>query len=235
MYEEGYEFFYLSFARFLPELSIAHRWRNGAYYALKYRHRLTLHEREVNRRFKAIAAFFYYDFWNCLVHSRILCDRAIALTRHFLRGPQLPSFRSFADHKKFFASGKSVGPRYVEYERKIVHETEWFNTALRYVRDQYLVHAGTPHMRLFGHAESGDLQVILVLPSHPDSAQPLEQARNILVSVRRLAIDLRGFLRWLGRYATAHMPSETTNTGQPTFDRAPGGLRAPPTRAVNKP
>jgi hypothetical protein len=202
LYEEGYEFFYQSFARFLPELSVAYRWRMGPYFALKYGEKYTASDRRLADQFNPIKRFFYYDFWNCLLHTRILCDRAISLTRHFLKGPELPSFRSFANHKKFFVQGRSVGPQFAEYERKIVGDTDWFDVPLKYVRDKYLVHVATEHMRSFGYAESGDLQLILTIPVHPNAHEPLKKTRHVTVSVRRLARDMQGFLQWLAAYGS---------------------------------
>ena len=198
LYEEAYEFFRLSYERFLPELSIAWRWRNTAYYAWKNHRPYTPSERVITAKFRPISAFFHYDFWNCLVHSRILCDRAIRLTRHIMRGRQLPSFTSFAEHKKFFIKGLTPGPDYDEYACKLRDDTAWFDLPLKHVRDKYFVHVMGDHMRFFGHADGGDLQVIL----HPivhGSATPLS-APPIMVSVRRLARDICGFLDWLARY-----------------------------------
>lgn len=101
-YQEAYQFYYLSLERFLPEMSLAIRWSNGPYYVRKYGGRYTHGQARLAKRFNAISRYLPLDFFNCLLHARMLVDRVVSLSRYFLKGPNLPSFTSFNEHKKFF-------------------------------------------------------------------------------------------------------------------------------------
>lgn len=121
---------------------------------------------------------------------------------HLLVGGNLPSFTSFADHKKFFQRGGTLGSRFDEYESTVVTKTDWFDVPLKHVRDKYLVHVAARHMRMFGYSDY-DLQLILAVPNDPTSARPLASATHILVSVRRLTRDIHTFLTWLNTFGVA--------------------------------
>ena len=103
-YVEGYWFYYLSMERYLPEMSIAARYSRGPAWVRRSggKEKYTNAERKLADKFNATARFLEYDLANCLIHSRILLDRTIALSRRFLSFERLPSFTSFSDHKKFF-------------------------------------------------------------------------------------------------------------------------------------
>ena len=167
---------------------------------VKSRQKYTPSEAKLTKKYRTVAPYLHYDFWNCLLHARILCDRVIALSRHFLKGRNLPSFSSFAEHKKFFRKGNSLGHEHIEYGDYIANNTDWFDTSLKHVRDKFLVHALGGHMRVFGYAMSGDLSLII---SHSADGSRIERdkpVRHILVSVYRLAHDLYAFLAWFAQY-----------------------------------
>ena len=102
-YEEAYDFYYLSLDRYFHDMSLSIRWNAGPKWALRERRKYTDYERKIALAYNATSRFIAYDFWNCLLHARILCDRAIALSRHFLSREPKPSFTSFARHKRFLA------------------------------------------------------------------------------------------------------------------------------------
>ncbi len=134
-YEETYECYYLCLSRFLPEQSLAARWRNGPHYRLRYGRRYTPRDSELARRFNTIAPFLYLDFYNCLLWARILLDRIVALSRYFLTGQTLPSFHSFSDHRKFFVKRTASYGGHEDYARYIRDQTEWFDMPIKHVRD----------------------------------------------------------------------------------------------------
>ena len=92
-YREAYWFYYLSLARYLPEMSIAARhskgpqWVHGSGGTRKY----TPSQRRLAQQYKQVAPFLEYDLVNCLIHSRILLDRIAGLSQSFLTGQRLPS------------------------------------------------------------------------------------------------------------------------------------------------
>jgi hypothetical protein len=207
LYDEAYDYFFLSLRRFLPAMSLGLRWRNTAYWSWRAHRRYTPAERLLTRQYAAVERFLHYDFWNCLLHSRILCDRAIALSRPLFRGGELPSFTSFFDHKKFWLKDNPLGTAFPEYQAYFRNETSWFDIPLRYVRDKYLVHALTNHGRHFGYADpSGDLQLLLTIPTGFADGH-MAGNRHVTVSIRRLARDIRGFLAWLDHFGRTHLPA----------------------------
>jgi hypothetical protein len=147
---QAYDFYRLSIQRFYEELSLGARWRSGPYYTRKYRRPYTPYERKLMDRFRPVAQYLELDFFNCLLHARILMDRTIALARRFLPRPgSSPSFTSFSDHKKFFERHPDWHPAFRDYVDYIRNETGWFDE-LKEIRDKALVHQGPPHSRFFG-------------------------------------------------------------------------------------
>ena len=93
-------------------------------------------QRRVASDYHALQPFIGLDFINCLIHARIVCDRAIALARHFIVGQRVPSFNSFHDHKRFFERLKQPYLPHEEYARYFRDETSWFDMPLKPVRDR---------------------------------------------------------------------------------------------------
>jgi len=170
-YLEAYEFYYLSLERFISEMSIVVRWDRGPRWVKGRGQKYTPTQRKVADKYHAIKKFIAYDFSNCLLHARILLDRIIPLSRHFLElvDGQLPSFTSFNEHKKFFERFQSPYGEHEKYAAHIRDKTDWFNMPLKVVRDRYIVHPSPKHMRVFGHAADYeyDLTLTLLVPDDP--------------------------------------------------------------------
>jgi len=200
-YCEAYYFFYLSLSRFLPEMSIAVRWSNGPYYVLRYGGKYTKTERKLADKYNEISKYLRYDFQNCILHFRILMDKAIGLSRYFIINNKLPSFTSFDKHKKFFKKLKESNQKYGQFEdyaRYIRQETDWFDVPLKMVRDKYLVHVGPKHIRIFGYPSHHEFN-LWIIPSKINNEGKLSN-ELISVSIPRLANDIYKFLIWFSNY-----------------------------------
>jgi hypothetical protein len=195
-WEEAFEFYHLSFSRLIPAIAVAIRWRNGPYYAWKARRRYTKSEKRVADAYRVVEPYIALDFWNYLLHTRILCDRLAGLSRSFVKGQPLPSFTSFADHRQFFERGRCPSPDLADYGPALLAKTEWFGMPLKHVRDKFLVHAGPRHMRLFEQSTDHDHELILLLTDGNDPIRPLALTRLISVSARRMARDVDALLTW---------------------------------------
>lgn len=200
-YREAYYFYYLSLERFLPEMSIAVRWRNGPYFVLKYGGKYTPSERRLADQYYKISPFLEFDFFNCLLYARMLLDRTIGLSRHFLKGGNLPSFTSFNEHRKFFRRLKQPYREHEDYAEYLRAKTGWFDLPVKQIRDKFLVHAGPRHLRIFGIPSKGyEYGLTVLLPTGPDPDNPLAQMKSITLSIPRLARDIEEFLTWFCRY-----------------------------------
>jgi len=202
-YDEAYWFYFLSMDRYLSAMSICARYSKGAAWVLRSggRQRYTPSERKLADQHRRSARFVEYDLVNCLIHSRILLDRTIALLRHFLIGTMLPSFTSFNEHKKFFAKLSVPFGIHEEYARRIREHTEWFDVPIKLVRDKFVVHASPKHMRFMGYPMGGfELDLNIVLPDTDDPEKPLFKVKFIRVNALRLSYDLQDFLTWFNEY-----------------------------------
>jgi hypothetical protein len=196
-YIAAYEYFYLSIRRYLRAMSLSIRWQRGPRW-LRGR-RFGPRQRRVAVEYSALRPFIEVDFVNCLIHARIVCDRCIALARHFIRSHPSPSFNSFHDHKRFFTRLQHPYAPHEEYAQYFRNNTAWFDMPLKPVRDQFFVHQGPRHMRVLGYESDHDLQMLILLPKG-SARRPFEHTQAVRVSVRRLARDLRQFLTWFNAY-----------------------------------
>jgi hypothetical protein len=196
-YATAYEYFYLSLRRYFEAMSLSIRWQKGPKW-LRGR-RFGPRQRQVATEYNAIGPYLELDFANCLIHARIVCDRAVALARHFIRTPPVPSFTSFHDHKRFFVRMENTYGTHEEYADYFRTRTAWFDMPLKPVRDQYFVHHGPKHMRFLGYDSDQDLQMVIILPAGP-AHTPYSRVESITISVRRLARDLHEFLQWFNAY-----------------------------------
>jgi hypothetical protein len=196
-YEDAYWFYYLSLDRFLREMSVAARHRNGPYYVRKYGGKYTPSERRLVAKYKQIAPFLEYDLANCLIHARILLDRVAGLSRSFLSGGRLPSFTSFSDHKKFFEKLNGPYGAHEAYAEHIRIETNWFEMPVKAVRDKFIVHAAPRHWRFLGYGSGSDYELDLTIVVH-DNDKPKMMIR---VNALRLSYDIEKFLEWFSTYA----------------------------------
>lgn len=203
---ETHWLYFLCLERFLGAMSVSVRWQSH----LRWVHgrKYTEREHKLSQRYREVGRYAYLDFFNCLLYARILCDRTIALSRHFLDNRRKLSFTSFYNHKQFFLRLQRQQVKFgkhEEYARRICDATDWFDMPLKAVRDHYLVHAGPQHMRFMGYEADYDLQMTLLVPEDPRSARPFANFRVIRVSIRRLARDIHAFLSWFGQYGASEL------------------------------
>jgi hypothetical protein len=201
---EALSLYYLCLERYLTYASVALRWERGP--RRKIGERLTPRERELSKRYRALSRYMILDFYDCLIHARILCDRVASLAHYFLDEGQRPSFTSFADHKKFFWRLRSPYGKHESYAAYIRENTDWFDMPLKLVRDKFLVHAGPRHMRFFGYDGNSpqDLTMLIRIPV-ARLASGATANQMISVSIRRLARDINAFLEWFAGYALTCM------------------------------
>jgi len=202
-YVDAYWFYYLSMDRYVREMSIAARYSRGPHWVRKSggKQRYTDSQRKLAKEYNGIAKFLEFDLANCLIHTRILLDRTIALSRQFLSLKRLPSFSSFNDHKKFFAKlsepfGQDEG--YAEYIR---NNTDWFDMPIKTVRDKFVVHSAPKHMRFLGYPFGGfELDLNIILPDAGDGEKSFSKVKVIRVNVLRMSYDIEEFLKWFNEY-----------------------------------
>ena len=212
LYVEGYAFYYLTLERLLTEMSLARRFQNGPYYALKYGAKYTPQEQKLAKRFRETDRYFDLDFLGFLILSRILIDRTIALSKYFLTGESLPSFVSFNRHKKFFQnpSNRPYG-KHEKYAQYVCDETAWFDETLKPVRDKFLVHPQQNHVKLYGLPDSGasEIEMVIFIPSGTSGGS---QAKFDLkrVSIVKLIENIQDFLRFFGNYGNNILKGENT-------------------------
>lgn len=199
-YVYAYRLYYLSVERFYRELSLGYRWRNGPYFVLKYGGKYNPYERRLATEYNRVAPFLELDFLNCILHARIVLDRAVALARYFLPPGNRPSFASFADHKKFFLKLRTSYGSFNDYAEYIRKETSWFDD-LKQVRDKVIVHQGPKHARFFGYPiDRVDLDLSIDIPQ--DEAwfdKERRVAQSMVLSGRATAAHIDRFLHWFSR------------------------------------
>jgi hypothetical protein len=200
LYQEAYEFYFLSLSRYLREMSVAARYSRGPYWVRRSSGKYTPIQRKLADEFNPIAPFLELDLVNCLLHSRILLDRVVGLSRYFLTGKTLPSFTSFSDHKKFFENHKDTHGAHEEYAEYIRSQTSWFEIPLQFVRDKFVVHAAAKHMRSLGYRSDHELDLAVLLPDNPRSDKPLGSVKVITVNALRLSYDIEVLLKWFCGY-----------------------------------
>ncbi len=93
-YSEQYYFYYLSLKRYFEDMYYSIKWDKDLKWAKQSGEKYTDYQKKIAKKYHERRPFLEYDFVNCLLHARILCDRSIALSRYFLRGEKLPSFMS---------------------------------------------------------------------------------------------------------------------------------------------
>jgi len=203
-YRESYRFYYLTLERLLTEMSLARRFRNGPYYALKYGAKYTPQEQKLAGRFHPIKHYLDLDFVNFLIHSRILIDRTIALSKYFLTGKSLPSFVSFNQHKKFFQNpnNRPYG-KYEAYAEYICDKTDWFDETLKPVRDKFLVHPERKHTKSLVLPDYGasEIEMLIRIPRGLLEG-PRTKVDHKRVSSIELVDNIQDFLRFFGNYGT---------------------------------
>jgi len=212
-YADAYSFYYLSIERFLPALGYSMRWEKSLRYVKGRGQKFTSNQKKLSDKYHKTRRYFEYDFFNCLLHARILMDRLAGISRIFLNFNNLPSFTSFADHKKFFQKLTQPYGEHEEYANYIRQNTSWFELPLKEIRDHFLVHQGPSHMRSFGYQPEGwDMFFTVMIPKNKTNLR--EGSESIVVSIPALARDIETFLIWFNNYGLSSLSKNTTQHEQ---------------------
>jgi hypothetical protein len=194
-YADAYRFYALSMERYLTAMSVAARYSRRLHWKRRSRERFTKSEQALASKYRASARFLELDVSNCLIHTRILLDRTISLSRLFLKGSKnVPSFTSFTDHKKFFAKLSVPYGAHEEYARLIREETNWYEMPVQVARDKYTVHASPRHSRFLGYPNDFELDLCILVPDDPHGDKPLASVKVVVVNALRMSIDIEQFL-----------------------------------------
>jgi hypothetical protein len=200
-YIQAFGWYSFCLRRVLTHISVARR----ADAELKYHPRnkkYSSHQKRLSAKHNEISPYLELDYNNLIIHSCILLDRVISLSRRFLNGPNLPSFTSFNKHKQSLSkNAKSLSPNHCEYAQYVIENTDWFEIPLKVLRDKFLVHSSERHMSFFGWRKSNwDLHMITLIPAAKEQDRLLERVKVINFAPRRLARDMESFLHWFDKY-----------------------------------
>jgi hypothetical protein len=224
-YVQAFSWYTLCLGRALDHCSVARRCERELRWhpvTVKY----SIHQAQIARKRKSIGPYQELDYQNLIIHTCILLDRTIALSRRFLRGRNLPSFTSFAQHKAFLKKTPSaIDGRFRDYADKVATTTDWFEIPLKILRDKYLMHSAERHMTFLGWStnEEWDLEMVTMISASTDQKKFFERVKGICFSPRRLARDVEAFLSWFSEYAQA-TARECPTKG---YTRIAGPLRVP--------
>jgi len=214
-YVDAYWFYYLSMDRYLREMSIAARYSRGPYWVRKSggKQRYTASQRRLAKEYSATAKFLEFDLTNCLIHTRILLDRSISISRRFLFFKCLPSFSSFSNHKKFFVNLSEPFGDHEKYAEYIRNNTDWFDMPIKALRDKFVVHSSPRHMRFLGYPFGGfELDLNIILPDSDDNEKKFSRVKVIRLNVLRMSYDIEQFLKWFNEYGLRVIEDSTQQT-----------------------
>jgi len=184
--------------RALEQVSTAVRYRKGPFYSRKYGCAYGPGDKKLAEKWKRLKPYLELDVSTCILHTRILLDKAVALSRVFLRGPTLPNFNSFSHHKQFFVKNPTSIPGHAEYSRYMRDETSWFDVPIKFVRDKFYVHEDPRHHKVFSIGWAGDDN--LTLRFDIVKADRYTQRDSISFNPWRMSYDVENFLKWFGGY-----------------------------------
>lgn len=204
-YTQAFSWYALCLGRTLDHCSVARRCdRELRWHPVTLRY--SVRQAQIARKRKAIGPYHELDYQNLIIHTCILLDRAIALSRRFLRGRNLPSFTSFTQHKAFLKKHSSaLEVRFRDYADRVASTTDWFEIPLKVLRDKYLMHSAERHMAFFGWSteKQWDLEMTTIISASCDQKHLLERVKLICFSPRRLARDVDAFISWFSEYGQA--------------------------------
>lgn len=205
IYEEAYYFYIRAMERAFEQVSTTVRYRKGPFYVRKYGGKYGPGQRKVANKWKKLRPFLELDINTCVLQTRILLDRTVALSRSFLVGGELPSFTSFSDHKKFFIKKPNAVPDNTEYADYMINDTDWFDISIKYLRDKFIVHAGPKHQKGFAIGWEGDDLAMII--SVADNRSP---TNLINFNAWRLSYDIEKYLTWFGAYGVKALDMKST-------------------------
>ena len=197
-YNEAYYNYSLCLKRVLSYISIVRRVDSG------FPHFPSLYKKQLIAKYNEAMLYCKLDYQNLIIHSCILLDRVISISRRFFNSNDLPSFTSFNKHKKFIIkNSKALTPYYNEYIQYIKHNTDWFEIPLKVLRDKYIMHLSEKHISLLAREDTNkwDLVMLTIIFSISNQNKLFERPKIISFSPRRLARDIESFLIWFAEYS----------------------------------
>jgi hypothetical protein len=200
-YLQAYSWYSLCLKRCFEHISVARRGDSELRYHPK-NEKYTQRQKQIAAKRNAIGPYLELDYQNLIIHTCILLDRTIAISRRFLVGGGLPSFTSFNKHVEFISKkAGALGHHHTEYEEQLSSCSEWYNIPLKVLRDKYLMHSSERHMAFFGWSETNwDLEMITMIPAKLNQDKPLKEVKVICFTPRQLARDIEDFLKWFAAY-----------------------------------
>ncbi len=212
-YAQAFSWYTLCLSRTLQHCSVVRRCEQELrWHPVTVKH--SVRQEQIARKRKLIGPYQELDYQNLIIHTCILLDRTIALSRRFLWGNRLPSFTSFAQHKKFLkACPTAIDVEFRDYADRLASTTDWFEIPLKVLRDKYLMHSAERHLAFFGWSTDKywDLEMSTIISASRDKQKFLERVKVIRFSPRRLARDVEKFLSWFGEYGCAATGVSPTN------------------------
>ena len=211
-YEYSYYLYSRSMERVLEQISTAVRYQKGPYYTRSSGRKFGPGQKKLADKARKLRPFLELDVSTCLLHTRILLDRVVALSRVFLTGPKLPNFNSFSDHKKFFIRNPSAVPGHDEYASYMRENTDWFDIPIKYVRDKFFVHQGPRHFMMYtiGWEKDDNLTLRIML-------MPQKKGDNIewiTFNPWRMSYDVEDFLDWFCSYGLNKYQANVDDPGE---------------------
>ncbi len=206
-YEYAYYLYSRAMERVFEQISTAVKYRKGPYYVKRYGGRFTPGQKKLADKARTLRPYMELDISTSLLHTRILLDRVTALSRPFLKGPNLPSFTSFSDHKKFFYRNPNTLKGHEVYSSYIREETNWFDIPIKFVRDKFFVHQGPKHFMLYTIGWENDDNLTLHIQLMPESRKT--KAEWIRFNPWRMSYDIENHLRWFAKYAVGKLDEKS--------------------------
>lgn len=76
---------------------------------------------------------------------------------------------------------------------------------LKEVRDKFLVHPASKHMRFMGMPNDFEVELTIMLPDAAPPAKPFSKVKVITVSALRMSHDIEEFLTWFAGYGARNL------------------------------
>jgi hypothetical protein len=213
-YEEAYYLYFRSMERVLEQVSTEVRYRKGPYYVRKYGGKYGPGQKKLAEKWRRLHPFLELDVSTSILHTHVLLDKVVALSRAFFEGPVLPSFNSFSDHKQIFVKRPNAISGHEKYSQFMREETGWFDIPIKFIRDKFFVHQGPKHMRFFSIGWEKDDNLTLnffVLSSENGITR-----ERLQFNPWRMSYDIESFLLWFGAYGLNACTQKANNALQPT-------------------
>ena len=200
-YEYAYYLYMRSMERIFEQISTSIRYNKGPYNAKQCGRKFTPGQKKIADKRRKLRPYFELDIATGLLQARILLDKLVGLSRSFLKGPKLPSFTSFSNHKKFLLNEKNEISGHAEYVRYFREETDWFDLSIKYIRDKFLVHQGPKHWMFHGIGSVDENNICLSIILFQDDKDNNVEEKLIHFNPWKMSYDIEIFLSWFSNYA----------------------------------